>query len=250
MKPTSKILMTMVFVSFLAAPAFAGGMASSKTSAAMGGLTPLGQATAETRLLNGDEGYETPWTTVLHSYIKTANDSDLAFDVAIQCGISTFTAVRSKGGSKDGASAHGTVSIRVKVTDEDGNVRYAGPGEGGVPENGVIYCHRTQTLTATFQGLIEDCINDDGTISLSDECLLPEEVSLLLDTLNANAFNFLLADVISGVHHIEVEAKAVADEELFGTGQGDAKGEAFVGLGSMHVEETRLIKGEDGFSDL
>ena len=30
----------------------------------------------------------------------------------------------------------------------------------------------------------------------------------------------------------------------------DYDAEAFVGLGSMHVESTRLIKGEDGISDL
>ena len=110
--------------------------------------------------------------------------------------------------------------------------------------------HGLATTLATFQGLIEDCIAEDGTISLTDECLQPEEVSLLLDTLNANAFNFFLANVVPGVHHIEVEAKAETDGELFGTRNGDYDAEAFVGLGAMHVDETRLIKGADGISEL
>lgn len=243
------LTITAALTALLAAPALAGSLPGSKATVAMGGLTPLAKATEDARILSDDGTYATPWTTVLASYIKTANQKELAFDVAIQCGLVTYTAVKSKGGKMDGATAEGNVAIRVKVTDEDGNVRYAGPGEGGVPSNGVTYCHRTQTLTATFQGLIEDCIAEDGTISLTDECLQPEEVSLLLDTLNANAFNFFLANVVPGIHHIEVEAKAETDGELFGTRNGDYAAEAFVGLGAMHVDETRLIKGEDGISE-
>ena len=49
-------------------------------------------------------------------------------------------------------------------------------------ENGVTYCARTQTLTATFQGLIDECISDDGTIILDDSCLEPEELDALVDS--------------------------------------------------------------------
>ena len=224
------------------APALAESMPSSKASVAMGDLTALSLAPVNQALNSTD----TAWTTVLASHIKTANDKELAFDVALQCGLVTYTAVKSKGGKRDTANASGTIKIRVKVTDEDGNERFAGPNEGNDPDRGVTYCHRTQELSAVFQGLIEDCIDEFGAINLDDSCLEPEEVSLMLSTLNANAFNFLLANVHSGIQHIEVQAKAETSADF---GLGDAYGEAFVGLGSMHVESTRLISGDEGLSE-
>ena len=80
-------------------------------------------------------------------------------------------------------------------------------------------------------------------------CADAEELRLLLKTLNANSFNYLLADVVPGVQTIEVQARAkanvsfssVQDEPL-----GSAAAEAFVGLGSLLVEQIRLIKNADG----
>ena len=74
----------------------------------------------------------------------------------------------------------------------------------------------------------------------------PEELRLILDTLNANAFNFLLPNVVTGVHEIEVQARAQASADIFGAEFGLANGEAFIGLGSLMVEEVRFIKDADG----
>ena len=68
-------------------------------------------------------------------------------------------------------------------------------------------------------------------------------VSLLLDTLTANAFNFNYGPTDVGVYKIEVQARAQASAEIFSTTGGEATGEAYVGLGSMFVETVRLIHG-------
>ena len=71
-------------------------------------------------------------------------------------------------------------------------------------------------------------------------------VSLLLDTLTANAFNFYYGPTDAGVYRIEVQARAQASAQIFGLADytgGGAEGEAFVGLGSMFVETVRLIHG-------
>ncbi len=84
----------------------------------------------------------------------------------------------------------------------------------------------------------DDCDLAEGEVWCED----PEELRLLLETLNANAFNFFLGDVSPGIKQIEVQARAQAGADLFGTELGEAAAEAFVGLGSMRVENCRLIK--------
>jgi hypothetical protein len=127
------------------------------------------------------------------------------------------------------------------VTCPDGSVKYALPSEEGNSELGVTYCDRLQRLEAKFAGLNCTANLDTGVVTCED----PEELRLLLETLNANAFNFLLANVKAGVHTIEVQARAQADVDISGTELGEAKAEAFVGLGSMLVETIRLIQGAE-----
>ena len=246
MRKLALIMMAGALTVLISMQAFA--QPSAKIAVAGGGLTALNQArgaSADTTDSSaGVKTADTGFVTVMRTSIKVPNDKGLAFDVALQSGINTYTQVRSKGGDKDTAQATGRISVRVKLTDEDGVVTYAAPGEGNVPENGVTYSYRLQELSATFQGLIEGCIDIEGHIIIGDgSCLEPEEVSLLLETLTANAFNFYYGPTDSGVYEIEVQAKAHATAELFDTQLGAAKGEAFVGLGSMLVETIRLIKG-------
>ncbi len=284
--------------------AWAGNLPSSKAAASIGELTALGIACKDAGnfddgdLTDGtpcDEGAvaETPWTTVQQTFIKTPNGKELAFDVAIQCGLVTFTQVKSKGGAKDSSAAEAEIKIRVRIDDVanntleviPGTTRFAEPGEDSTASNGVTYCQRLQKLDAVFQGILqtgdefqiedpdnvvgddegligdgncdpgEDCITVVGTCLLVDpntgntvldvDCLEPEELALLLETLTANAFNFLSANETPGIKRIQVQAKAKADANIFG-GEGSAKGEAFVGLGSMLVETVRMVKDADG----
>ncbi len=230
-----------ILTTFVATSASAESLPSSKVTVAFGGLTALGVASEP----NGSK--DTGFVTVLQNYIKMPNQKDLKFDVALQCGIVTDTTVRSKGGNKDEAQAYGKINVRVKLTNIDtGEVRYAEPSEGKLVDGtpmGVTYCSRVQRLEAKFAGL--NCTVDLGPESPTYgqvSCADPEELHLVLDTLNANAFNFYSGDITPGVWQIEVQARAETNIELGGSTLGQAHAEAFVGLGSMHVDNSRLIK--------
>lgn len=249
-KNVAYTLTAVALAAFVAGPAFAESLPSAKSTVAMGALYPLVHSSAIANPDTTSGSDDTGWVPVMRTYIKTGNLRDLAFDMALQCGLVTYTQVKSKGGDKDTANASGRIRVRIKVTDADGNVRYAEPNEQGNENLGVTYCYRFQELSAVFQGLIEECIDPAfGTIRITDDCLQPEEVSLLLETLSANAFNFLMTDVPAGVHQVDVEAKASATAGLFDAKAGSAKGEAFIGLGSLHVDESRLIKDATGWSE-
>ena len=297
---SSLICVLTIFLAF--GSAMAGDVPGSQAAAAISELIDLSvMAPAD------DDPEDTGWQTILTTYIKTPNQKELAFDVAIQCGLVTDTTVKSKGGEKDISSAQGSINVRVMVTDPDGAVRYARPLENGNEDLGVTYCDRFQRLEASFAGLncyaappvvlgfcdttTEQCIsgnvgaactaNEDcnlaggvegtcvegtcteGKLGYSCEvdddcdlapgevfCLDPEEMRLLLETLNANAFNFLLSNVTPGVQKIQVQARARAGIDISGTSFGEARAEAFVGLGSMLVETVRLIKGAEDMFEL
>ena len=162
------------------------------------------------------------------------------FDVALQCGIVTDTTVKSSGGTQSAATARANIAVRVLVD-----------GEPAEPDNsidanqenaeGVVFCDRIQTLAAKFAGL--NCTADPTTGVVT--CTDPEELRLLLRTLNANAFNFAKDDVGVGVHTIVVQARAQASVNFDDDASGGALAgaEAFAGAGSLLVEEVRLVKG-------
>ncbi len=278
MRPNAKIntlayvITAVILTIFVATPAFGGNLPSSKAAAASGYLMALGRACSEDGTVPGGpegpgecvggSGTDTLWQTVQRTYIKTPNGKDLVMNVAMQTGLVTFTQDKSKGGNKDTSKAQASIHVRVVIYDVDsstlqvisGSERYAYPSsdDPNQPENydvGVTYNSRTQVLSATFQGIIEQCITADGQIILTDECLQPEEVSLLLGTLSANSFNFIAANEASGIKRIDVQARAKATTDLFG-GTGSAKGEAYVGLGSMLIETVRFVKDQDGVPEI
>jgi hypothetical protein len=193
---------------------------SSKVTAAVSTVT----------ILEPSEG-ETDWTTILSNNLRTPNQKDLFVDVSLECGLYTDTLVRSSGGNKDTAKAEAGVYVQVLVDDQ---VMY--PGE-------VVFCRRTQTLSATFGGIL-NCtdLNGDGVITVDECTLTDEELQLILDTMNANSFNFILDDLTPGVHTVAVQARISTVEEA-GAGAADAK--ATIGKGSVTVESVRMIKNED-----
>lgn len=214
---------------------------SSKAAVAVDELISLSQV-ASPDSLAGDTG----WVDVLATQIKTANQKDLLFDVSMQCGIVTDTTVKSGGGTTSAATARGTIAVRVLV---DG---VAALPDGGIDAlqqeaEGIVFCDRSQTLSAKFAGL--NCTADlEGAITCED----PEELQLILRTLNANAFNFVSTDVGSGVHSVTVQARAQSsvnfdDDE---SGGALAGAEAFLGAGAVVVEEVRLVKGAEVVVDL
>jgi len=208
-----------VATGLLASPIMAqSGQPSSKATAKVGDVNILNQTVLG-------------WTTILDNSIKTANQKDLFIDVSLECGLYTQTKVRSAG-NKDTSSADAQVMVQVLV---DGEEAYPGP---------VTFCSRAQTLSATLGGILENCTdsNGDGDIDLNDCTLAPEEVELILDTMNANSFNFILDGLTSGVHLVEVQAMISSSSS---SGAGSSSSNATIGNGSVTVEEVRLIQNED-----
>jgi hypothetical protein len=186
-----------------------------------------------------DGSTQTDWTTLLCNRIKTANQKDLFVDVSFECGLYTQTLVRSKGGVKDTSTAEAIVKVRVLVDGEP-----AFPGD-------VVFSRRMQELSATLQGIINDdaliLVDTDGdgipdAVQIDEDLLTPEEIELILDTMTANSFNFVLNDLSSGVHTIEVQAKI---DTATSAQEGTASATATIGKGSVTVEEVRLIKDDD-----
>ncbi|HZD59239.1 MAG TPA: hypothetical protein VE439_02140 [Anaerolineae bacterium] len=181
--------------------------------------------------LNSKSPDSTPWTTIFESDIRCAEQKDLLVDAALECGLYTDTLVRSKDAVKDTSNANASIKVRVLV---DGNEPSpALPGE-------VCFAARSQTLSATLQGILSGTdLNGDGIISL-DECTTsPEEIQLILDTMGAHAFNFIMPDVTAGVHHVEVQAKIDTDASYQ---KGSAEAKATIGKGSITIDEVRLVK--------
>lgn len=228
---------------FVSTTAGAQSLPSAKASVAVDELIDISQ----TATGPGSTANDTGWVDVLATQIKTSNQKDLLFDVSLQCGIVTDTTVKSTNGTTSAATARGVIAVRVLVDDN------AALPDGGIDAlkqeaEGIVFCDRSQTLNAKFSGLNckADLITGDVT------CADPEELQLILRTLNANAFNFVAPDVTSGVHNIVVQARAQAtvnfNDDLSGGALAGA--EAFIGAGAVHVESVRMVKGTDVVVDL
>jgi hypothetical protein len=173
------------------------------------------------------------WTTILSTSLKTAQQKDLLIDVSLECGLYTFTKVKSKDMTVDTANAMASIMVQVLVD--------------GVPvyPSQVHFAKRTQELTAKLQGQLALVDSDgDGIVDFNELVVVDyEEISLLLETLSANSFNFVCMNLDSGVHTIEVQAKIEMDT-LAQMGEAEAK--AMIGRGTVVVEEVRMIQDDSG----
>jgi len=195
---------------------------------------PASKATAQVGDINIINSTDMDWATILTQDIKTPNGKDLFIDVSLECGLYTMTHVKSKGGQKDRSMAEAVVKVQVLV---DGEPAYPG---------GVVFSYREQTLSAKFMGIFTgECLEVDPvnhTVTINYTCLEPEELELILNTMSANSFNFIMDDLTSGVHTIEVQAMIVTDTDVQA---GTAAAWATIGKGSVTIELVRMIKGED-----
>ena len=211
---TRKFVNALLAVGFLGLASTSAVAQSAKATAKVGDVNVLNQTTLG-------------WTTILSNTIKTANQKDLFIDVSLETGLYTQTEVKSKG-NKDTSSAGATIKVQVLV---DGVPAY--PGD-------VVFDARMQTLSATLGGILENCTdsNGDGDIDLNDCTLAPEEIELILDTMAAHSFNFIMDDLRPGEHSVEVQAMIATSSS---SGAGSASANATIGNGSVTVEEVRLI---------
>ena len=119
--------------------------------------------------------------------------------------------------------------------------------DGNVVAPGIVtYAARTQTLSATLEGAIAGCLtivtNLDGSLSivLDEDCVTPEEIELILNTLSAHSFDFVAVDVPQGVHTIALQARISSSTSVQ---EGTASATGLVGKGTVTVESVRLVKG-------
>ena len=175
----------------------------------------------------------TPWATVLEQSIKTANSWDLVVVPSFEVGLLTSTSVSSKNMITDTTTASASVKVRVLVDGKE-----IAPGE-------VVYGKRTQTLSAQLEGAIANCLsvitNTYGSlvISLDTNCVAPETISLLQDSMSANSFTFAAPNQSTGVHLIQVQAQISA----VGNNQnGNFGAAALLGKGTLTVESSRTVK--------
>lgn len=251
MRKSTASLALAALVVLAATPAFA---QSSKAAWRFENIVALPHATADTDPANAvPTANDTGWVSILTTHIKTPNAKEIAIGASLQCGIVTDTTVRSKGGALDSSAAQGRIKVRIKITQPDGSVVYGQPNGGADltgtllgAEPGVTYCDRYQQLEAKFAGL--NCTADLTTGVVT--CLDPEELRLILKTLDAHHFNFIHANAVPGVHKVEVQARAQSAVALGGTQLGAAGAEAFAGAGALSVETIRLVKDADGTTDL
>ena len=222
---TSLTIVLTVF--FVFGTSLAESLPSSKSAVAISDITLI-RSTTETH----------SWDPILISSIKVPEQKDLVFHVSLECGLYTDTHVKSKGGKEDTSVAEATIKVRVKVLDANGNfVMYAGPGG----ENGIVFARRSQELMAKFGGIL----TDDSITCNADGCVIDytkvtdEELQLILSTMSSNAFNFLAPNLSSGIYEVVVETE-IGSAGVAGAGSSNAY--AAVGLGSLVVDEIRMLK--------
>jgi hypothetical protein len=199
---------------------FAAGQSAAKASAQVGNINILTSENLE-------------WSQILTAPIKTPNGKALFVDVSLECGLYTRTKTVSQEGILDTSSADSGVRVQVVLDAGTSKERVAKPGE-------ITFCRRTQTLSSRYAG-IEECedANGDGETT-EDECeTTPEETQLILDTMNANSFNFILDGVGAGVHSVSVFARIDLSSEAEA---GEAEARAAIGHGTVTIETVRLAK--------
>src|SRR6267378_4333708 len=130
--------------------------------------------------------------------VKTSNSASLFVDVSTVVGLYTSTQVKGNNtGATSSATAQAGVRVRVLL---DGTV-YAFPDVAG---SGITFDNRVQTLTANLGNIFTSaCAASPTTCTLT-----PEQITLILDTSSAHAFNFVLLNVGSGSHTVQIQVQA------------------------------------------
>lgn len=210
---------------------------------------PSAKATASVGNINMLTASEDPngaapqWLEIASNGLHTSAQKDIFCTVSLEVGLYTNTFVASGGddggngnngnGGPKSATSEAAVKVRVWVDDQ-----LALPGE-------VVYGSRIQTLEANFQGFIEDCLelDENGNPVVNQECIEPETLRLILNTMHAASFSFVIPDPGVGNHTIKCEA--LLTNSTAASAGSSAASSAMIGKGSMTVEEVRMVQGED-----
>lgn len=231
--------------------AFAG--PSAKATAQIGDLSVIDVSGSSNSTSN------TGWKTLFTQTIKTPQDKDLFIDVSLECGLTTDTTVMSKKLAKAIATAEAIVEVRVVVDDVPVAVNGNDPAD-----TDITFARREQTLIAEFAGDFSDCMTVDlvtGEVTVDWALVDPEMLQLILDTMQANSFNFVVPDLSAAEHTVKIQAKLsykaygnleqeTINDATVTMAEGEAFAEAYLGNGSVTIETVRMIKGENVVVDL
>jgi hypothetical protein len=177
---------------------------------------------------------------VLFGNIKTpsAANKNVLVMATLESSILTNTLVASKGGVKSTSTASGSVIVVPKVYLCPGNDCSGASGAlvdiatigGSVTPSVVTFNQRAQTLSASLAGL--NCTADalTGVVTCAD----PETIGLLLSTMSANGFNFLVQTPGQGVYQVQL---GIALEAAATTDAMPAGAQATVGVGAGSLVE-------------
>jgi hypothetical protein len=189
-------------------------------------------STSELDLIKSTSG-TSGWVTILSAPIKMPAAKELFVSASVEAGLFTQTLVRSKNLKKDTSTASVAIQVQALIDTTP------------VPPGVVTYAARTQTLSATLEGAIGGCLstvtNADGTTSIvvDQNCVTPEEIELILSTLNAASFNFVASNVPVGTHVLSLQARISSSTSAQ---TGSASATALVGKGTMIAETVRAAK--------
>lgn len=187
---------------------------------------------------------------IFEQTIHTASQKDLFIDVSLECGLTTNTKVMSKALKRAISEAEASVKVWVEVDD-----KMAAPGV-------VTFARRYQGLIAEFAGSFstdkdewQDCFvtNSAGITTIDEACLSEEMLALILDTMTANSFDFIMPDLAAGDHTVVVYAdlsynhtgdEFVDSADLSKWAPEDITTRAYLGKGSVTIESVRMVKGD------
>jgi len=165
------------------------------------------------------------WHTISYGEIKTSTPSDLLVRHDQECTI--HTGLNLDKNNQDLTSAI-REDVRLKVTTAAGEVRYINPvplypeveANAAVTMCGMAYHIQTNILLTIF----ELCQFADGIVP--DTCTEDEPIfNSYIRTKSAHGWNWVVPNLGSGVHTLEVQAMLISELDAVGDGNGK-KGKA------------------------
>jgi hypothetical protein len=181
--------------------------------------------------------------------IKVPQDKELLVGVSAEIGLTTDTSVKGKNGGAAKAIAGARAKVIVFAIPVDGNVSQAQMAEPGE----IILSKRIQTLEATLGGVIETCNygDDAGAIDVNVDCTVhDEEIGLILNTLAAHHFNFVLPNMNQGEYDIKAFFRTSASAQVIdttvladGESSAVAESQAWIGKTMVTVQQVRAAAG-------
>ena len=178
--------------------------------------------------------------------IKVPQDKELLVGLSAEVLLYTDTSIKGKDGGTARALAYAAARVTVGAcpTGTMTDCVIAEPG-------GVTLNDRFQILEGTLGGVLSECTdsNGDGIISVDECTLTDEEIGLVLDTLSAHHFNFVLPDMDQGEYDVIAVFGTQACNDI--SSEGDAEAYAFAGAGigkyMLTVQQVRATR--DGIID-